>query len=747
LPKIPEYQQTHQMNVDRVPGADISPGAFGQTDDAFARLGGQLAQLGSNLLEKRDQAEANNYEHSMLNQRAIEYSDFKNKLKLTYGNEHPDYEDYATTVKQWMDERYQDDVKKAPSELAKQRYQQSVGNFFTNQLVQSQNEEYKFRAQHYVDQFGNDLDTAEQALEKNPDPALATTLRANLQKRIQDGLGTNFNPEQADTLKEATSRATSRGILRGIHAAASKPEDFQAGLAYLKAPDGSKQADLMDGLTADDRFTWTEKFQNGMKLYSHMQSQDENQRYSDLVGMLQTQGGEIDPRVPAALNRQRQAGDLSQQEWLIKTDTLNFAKQAGDFQQSLALVPDHQVGANLAQFKERALAATQALSSTDPSFNFNHRAQIIRGMDSIASNALSVRAQDRNAYVTAARPDIANAYKMALGSNDPATVQDSFQKVVSAQVATGATEPQATLLNTSTAKGFAQALDTSNEQAAAQWVTEYQRRLGPLFPKFMSELVDQGKLSKEYEVLGFVPDPLDKQTLIQSIKNGKNIDVAIEKLFPRDHVQTMKDLRLQVATELRPVANAWFQTALGGSRQDSINSLIDLTQKEAARIIVASDGKTDPDVAAKQASKTILGLGDVIHGPNSLVWAPKQVGGAPLDKTLIGNFMQTHMDESAFKSMGVATPGDMKSALTPAENETKFFDYLKTRGKWVTDPSMTGLYLAYPDQNGHYWFAHNEKGQIIGKKYLDITRNPDEKTQGQSIWKDAWTNPPLRLSP
>lgn len=757
MPQIPAFQQQQVLSVDRVPGIDSNPNAMGQADEAIARLGDISSDFAMSLLEKRQKAAAVDYAYSTHSQDQVDLEKYQQQLQL---NMPKDYQGYTDSVNQWVQDRFEQNQKNAPSQLAKQMYQQQAHDFFSNTIVNASHTEFKQKAISYADNMNEDLERGSRLLQSTPRSDLAIDMLGDYQKRIKASTGTILDAESAHKMDEKAKNLMAKGVLDGLYAKAlenpKQNKDFvQQAFDLL---DGRVTADkntgmsvernpLVDGLLPHEKAMYQDKF---ARVREHGKDTNLSELYSRMRDdtFQALNGKQGDPTLWDDVHQAVQNDDIKPEEEIRLIDKRNAAYATGQLSSQYRITsPDKWDSiASGWQKKLDSVVADAALknpalkAAQQPGFNAAERngfmSQIVTPsgsamMSPIGQQIMRERAEDPAAYVLKNIPGMANKSQMASGS-DPSAAKSYITSQLAQQSALGIPNAYQRVTTKPEAAQIALNLQSANEQQAASQFNFLEQKYGPYFSRVFNEMVDDKKIDARYWVASFVQDPYSRQRILANVINGKDIDKAFHEKYEKEDV---KSLTAAVKENSDPYISSIMQQSAGGGSAEKANGFNDVVLQEAKKLMITSASHMSPEDAAKKAMSVLTDNFGNVQAARSNVTFPRFINGQPVNHDLVQGFMESHLRPEAFDEMGVHLPGGVHlyDNLPADKQKQTFYENLKNNGHWITNASGDGMRLELQSPgSARRVVILGKDGQPLEYKYLDITQNADQRTLEQT---------------
>lgn len=303
-------------------------------------------------------------------------------------------------------------------------------------------------------------------------------------------------------------------------------------------------------------------------------------------------------------------------------------------------------------------------------------------------------AKDPAAYVLSARPEIGQA----MGSKDPATVQNGVRALLTWQRDIGAQQPR--ILDRATTSAivsqFKNPPDAKNPaQNMLGIVNALELRYGQYYPQVMAELRRAGMPSEAIALAQMKDDPVVAWRFADAINSGRD---NLRKV-----ITDPGEIDKSVNQALAPL----FRTFIG--RDGSGTAMAqwsEATQLYAYKL--AAEGVADP---ARQAFQEVIGKHYTF---TSSYRVPAGIDPDAVEKG--GSQILQEIPTERFK----AEQSLRDPRLTPETRQLMSAQILRGRGVWLNLPNDDGLYLAWPQENG-FVPAHYADGKLIQFSWGQLT--------------------------
>lgn len=192
MPKIPVYQQDNRILPDAPPGAEIASGGY--TAQALNSVGRDLEKLGTQVALREKEATDKAYASTTALQNSVRMYEYGEELKLKTP---PGGDGYTKEMQRFSKDLYDESGKNAPSETARQMFNQKAEADLERTFLKSVQYEREARS---VFRAGQRLETAtilNQKVAQGAPDDVAYKWRMDHEALVNSVTGTDLSPEQA----------------------------------------------------------------------------------------------------------------------------------------------------------------------------------------------------------------------------------------------------------------------------------------------------------------------------------------------------------------------------------------------------------------------------------------------------------------------------------------------------------------------------------------------------------------------
>lgn len=738
--QIPKFEPQVSFDAPNAPGVQMpSPTAFGQTDAAVAQLGVAATELGQQLMQKSKDAEDMDY----ANTRSQQFARDLDKKQLELKTQVPaDYKGYTDQLNQWINDRYTQDQKEAPSNTAKRLYQGKAAESFQPALINANREEFQARVTSYQT---NTLDSIKQnsdTLVSYPSTGSAYTKMDQVDNGISQSIGHIFNEAVAHEIIKKNREDTAKSVMDGFYQKAlGDPKDTwrtsaAAGIQVLngtdldslKRPSGARVADY---LTPSDKAAMLDKFQ---RLYETRKNSDTTELHKGtndafgqaLVGQkvnrtLFLPGGQWDQHVadgsetPAAKAR-------AQQELAVADMTGNIRKEL------IVTSPDKWDGI-IAGFENRGLGAIsdqakkdpRIINAAEPGFGRTvvdqYKAKLIASKDEL----LRLRKDDPAAFTRSAFSGVDADIKAA--GFDPTRNDAAINQLKAMETAIGIQSYEQKITTKDQRAQIWDGIRGGNGQQVSNFMSTQQQKYGSHWQDVFNEVNIDHPGAKDLWIANLLPDPYTRQQAVNTVINKSATDEAFKKKYAvvgsdKQEVALTQKVNESLKDYMRAVRNTSDE---GGTLavSNALNNAVLLRAKEE---LTSGINKTDDmDEAVNRASNILKSNFRVIDAANSTVMAPTYTNvlgrPTPVNPNQLKAFMEGRLTDDGLKLLNLRTPTPAGStaATEPARREA-LIKQIKLTGQWVSSPNFDGLLLMVTDTDGRTVAVGQNDGTPKGRQ-------------------------------
>lgn len=751
MPQIPEFQQRTDILPQNPPGLQVNPNAFGAQYEATHRLAGVSADFAEQLIQKRAHAAAVDYAFSAAAQDQVDLQKHIQETQLNLPK-NPDgsanYDGYSDSINQWVQDRFSQNQKQAPTQLAKQMYQEQAHGMLNRSIVDATGTEFRMKAENYKNTILTDLQRNGDSLVSVPNEGMAKDIWDMYDRRIDASVGTINTPDEAKALKDHSHNVIARSVIDGLYAKGLGEPDtnkskawLQQGLDIMNGKTSTNRgmtintsADIASGLKPHEKAQYIDRFERMMNQVDSVSTAELHKRLADSRNQAMN-GQPFSTQVYRDLDQAVKGGQITPEDRVRLYDSQNAAFTTSEIAKEFYTSSPDQWKEITSKWDSRMAGVVSDFVSRDPSlkaaqelgFNSVERDRARSMLDPIKIQILKDRSDDPASYVAKNFPGIALKQKLAAG--DPSARQDYTTSLLAAQDSLKIPAQFQRITTKSETAKLGSYLNTSNPEQAANAFTYLQQQYGPYFSRAFNEAVDDKNIDPKYWAASIVTDPIARQNIMGNIISGENIDKQLKGRPGTDTKNFHDELNQAVESKLGDTFQAVAGQSSQGGGLERANAMKDIVVMDAKKRMATNKGLSMED-AVNQASQVIDNNWGHINAANSKITYPRVENGRPISEPLLKAFMESHLNSDAFKEMKIAPPPqNYYPNLSPQEQKQRFFDDLEKYGHWVTNPSQDGLYLEL--HNPHTGFRMPVRDTNNGRveyRYSDITQNADKRT-------------------
>lgn len=349
-------------------------------------------------------------------------------------------------------------------------------------------------------------------------------------------------------------------------------------------------------------------------------------------------------------------------------------------------------------------------------FNYANRKRHVQELSRAMSAILKERQDDPVGFVLKHVPETQIAAKAA-ADGKPEGVQPYLNAIIGAQKSLGIPESQQKILPKSQAVELGQKFESATSpQETVFLVQNLKNTYGKEYTRAIMEIAGKNDNVKDLALMGYTSSPEAELKIASNIKNRRAIRDEWSKRNPTSEKSFNNFISRSLDKYRAPLANSFADgaSALG-------NAFFEQVKTEAQRQMNMNPGMGNI-ASVENAVEEIVGKNfNVVRGGKTEIITPKTVGGRPVDPSLVSGFIDHYSQPENIKSLGVYTPTNQRPELWHAE--------LASRARWVMNPTMTGLVMAY-EKGGQMMV-------VVDKNKRPIERSL-EQVQKENKRKSSW---------
>lgn len=262
MPTISEFAVASNQLPEAPPATDIAPERFGKDAAELARLGGQIGDFGSKLMETRKRAIESDAVASAYSDSFVQFGKFEEEEKAAYQeslrsnpNQPADIAGVSDRVKTRMDALIQERLKAMPTGDAQQSYMERIQPLSDRMYVGTRAWENSIRSNFAEQKNEVRIDGYSQEIYRSASLSKALDAMAAIKMDLSSQDGTVIGAEQSSKIQSGAARKFSASLFEGLAEEISTTKDegiYQERLAYGKKLVGELPKELSQHLDAAD---------------------------------------------------------------------------------------------------------------------------------------------------------------------------------------------------------------------------------------------------------------------------------------------------------------------------------------------------------------------------------------------------------------------------------------------------------------------------------------------------------------
>lgn len=694
MPQIP-HLQTQNISTNSV---DLAQGpSIARSDiaaEAWGQLGGTVARIGEQLMEKRKKSDTSSFLNSKKNELARLKATKSTEVGAKYTGDPTGYaSEINGSLKEWGDS--QTDM--APNDDAKQEWENYLSSYITDSTLADKAKEDRDKAQYHAGLIDEDVFKNRQLLAQQPDPTLALDFMNNTAKSINDGIGLYHNETEAkDKLRKYGADYTGT-LLEGFE----NSKRYGQGLRFLSGQDPESAAFLQ---YADPKQiqAYKDRFQRLGEQESELSKRVFNSQIGDVSSALM-QGMNVPDEV--INDMYSKTSFLKPDEKAIVVDNLNSAKQYNAILKDLKTKPISEI---------RNLSAFEIPRSEGDIFNLNSRQQMASMYQKAASDILNKKVNDGAGFIIENDKTVENLSKQAMDLTNPGAMKEYSTQVVEKQKLDGVLNVK--VLDKTMSKVYGSVLTAPNPEAANTAFYSLKTGFGDKFGNVVSELIQNDSITPSHAMAMYLPDDNSRIQSFANIAKKKEIDAAYSK------VSTGRSELSDVFndSDLQEIKKAVMINDSTNSRlwlNNGIDSLVELEYKN-----LRANGASEKEAKTAALNKIVKNNLSVANSKNSSVVISKDY---IQHKSVIQDYMTESLSQNRLQAMDFKIdPAYINQANILGKDPVESYKKdLSKNGIWLTNNAQNGVVLAKKTPNG-YAKVLSADGKQIERSFDDMVKAP-----------------------
>ena len=726
MPTILSNKQQPGLLPSNPGEAEISPAQFGKAQDALAKVGGQIADIGNQYVEARAKVEENDavMRQTLEDSKAVESK--KKAIQQEYMVQGSDGvlrfdprgkpakdettgnliypESYSKRIEQIALEQYENGKNNMPSLRAVRSYQQSADGMVIRESNQALNFEQLEVSRFIIenkDKF--ETESAQQVFD-NPTLDNLTSKIQNMTKYFEENKGSLFDPakttiEHKKTVKTLIKEGYFEGLLD------KEPEKGLAILDSIGDPtrgpavnqQGVNPSMIANYLDAQDINNMRDKFEHAIKQKNLVEAHGLDGQLADIKAAAldgKPVGGVA--RVSSLIERQAQLGAFKTPEEKIRaySDAISSVV-VGQARSRLAGSTNEEIAAATKNYQAVYANEVQKVANREgiklpPEFAAADSIEVKTKISAAINQVLKDRQQDPASSAIEGNNVLAKNYQMAGGGLGAARElnESYFAQSMAEQARLGSASPRP--LTVDNAKAVAGKIAGLDSARSAVEVENLKQKTGKYFPQVMNQLIKDGNLPDYYAVTQYADSPEASAAIIDGMKNKATYETVL-----KDNSMGYKKTQITnlVNKEFDPYYKAMVGNNLSGENNRVATAIRHAIYYQTASLV--SRGIPPDEAAAKATDVIIRNKNEAYAG----VIIPKQNAEkvkAEMSYVNTPDFANRYV-EKIYLPMQTGKTGF--SALSEKANRLKMTFEDPNGHAWISKPDGSGAVLNYRTKN------------------------------------------------
>lgn len=693
MPQIPMLK-TQSINTNAVDLAQgPSTARAGMAYQALGELGGVIANIGSNLMEKRKQADTSSYINTRKNELNRLVTEKETELESKYTG---DPTGYASEMNNFLNSYGEEHVDSAPNTDAKNMWQENFSTYSNDIGLKAQVKEDRNRAIYQSGLIDQDVYKNRQVLSQKPDAALATDFLTNSLNAVNDGVGLYYNETEAADRKRKIGSEYAGTFLEGIE----NSKQYGAGLRFLNGKDPAGKG-LLEYTDPKQIQAYKDRFTRLGEQEMEMSKRVLNTNISDVSNALM-QGMSVPDDVFNSLSSQ--VNMLKPEEKSLAMDNLNSAKQYNSVLKDIKTLPVNQL---------RNMATFEIPRKEGDIFNLTSRQQMASMYQKAASDMLTKKLTDGATFAAENDRDIKNLSMQATDITNTSAMKDYATKVESRQKVDGVTNIK--ILNKNMSATYGAIISSPNPEAANNSFISLRNGYGDKFGNVVSEMVTNGSITPDHAMAMYLDNDDTRKQSFANISKKKEIDEAYTKVSKTKSELTdifndpvIQDLKKTISVNDPTNQRLWLNNGM--------DNLLELEYKNMR--VNGVDASKAKEEAIK---KVITNNFSTANSRNSSVILTRDHIGS---KSQIQDYMSESLSDLSLRDMKFTIPDNYKqqSDILGINAEEQYKKDLAKNGVWLSNSSQNGARLAKLNKDGKYVSISDASGNPIEVSFNDMTK-------------------------
>jgi hypothetical protein len=658
------------------------------TYEAINQAGAALQNFSLNLVEKRTQAETNDFINSADNQ--FEADSYKKKIELQ--NKYSgDPKGYSTEFDSWAKDWNKNKIKEAPNTIAKDNWSRAFTNKATSASVDAQSYERKQAANFMVGKIDGYSQEHANNLTLSPNPEYAMSSWETTVKSVKDNVGIHWNETEAEELLKKLGARQAEGYLNGLE----RNKNFGSGLSFIDGKD-KETKELLKYVDQDKLQSTRNRFMNAMEVNNEVSKQTINKTINNAVlGAIKYGGITKSEEFNQAY---KLAEYLPPDKKALTIDDLDTAKY---YAEKIALIKT--------MTPEKAIAEIKSKQFPDESFNLQGRMNLTSQFIKTAEEIIQQKESGAGEFYINNDKEVGIKSQEALDLSRPQALKSYIDEI---DVRTDAEKiTNKSYLSAAMAESYTTMLTTKDPVVSEQSFQALSAGAGDKTSVIINELRQKNKNFTDLHAAAFsIGDSKNRISVLSNLKNKQAIE---------DNPRVTSSSKQLKEAMLNNDSIANFSKIINnsdpsGNRMWIGNGATKLIELEA-KSIIASGG--DPDEAVSMASKKVIEDNfDFAEAGKSSLIVPKNLG---IDKDDLENAIQRLGTKDYLSKLDITVP-----SVYPDKN--RLLEDYEDKGYFISTPDQSGAYMVLKNSSNQHVPLRDSKGTPIRFNYSDMIKESQD---------------------
>lgn len=704
MPRIPQLN-TQSINTNAVDlGQGPSVARSGMAAEAWAQLGDKLANLGSNLMAKRKQADTSSFINTRKNELNRLIADKEVELDAKYSG---DPTGYANEMNTFVKSYYDEQKDQAPNDDAKNLFDNEFSSYATQVGINAQAKENRNKAIYQSGLITEDAFKNRQVLAQKPNPVLAADFLNNSLKSVNDGIGLYYDETQAKELKRKLGADYAGTLLEGFEANKS----YGAGLKFLNGSDPAGKA-ILEYTDPKQIQAYKERFQRLSEQENEFSKRLFNSDVENVTAGLM-QGMSIPQETLSSIYSQ--ANGLPEQEKAVVIDNLTNAIKYNEVIKNIQTMPVDKL---------KSFSSFELPRAQNDVFNLTGRQKMAAMYQKAASDILNKKVNDGAQFAIEMDKDIDNLSKQSADISNPSAMREYSKRVIEKQKMDGVSNIK--VLNDNLANAYGSILKSKNVDASFEAFNSLKQGYGDNFGMVVSDLVSKKQIEPERAMAMYLSDPNSIKKSFSNIDKSKEIAAEFSKVGDNSNLKkiyeddSVSDFKRALAVNDPYQNNLWIGNGVDNLIKIEYQSGIveGLSHKEAQQRAIDNILTKNISVAKSKNSQVIVTKDFIPY------------------KSRIEDYMTDYLDKQNIhkQEFSISDSYKQKASMAGIDDVKGYFNNdLSKNGVWLTNKSQSGARLMLKTSNG-YAPINDKTGKPVEIQFSDmiksVTKRPVSYKEG-----------------